>query len=190
MTENLAPLCPRYSSRTCVATSTEYTASTRPRARPLSFAAKGNQHRTSHWGVSLTLKPSRRTSDHWATRSQTRNATRPADDNQRAALPKNVVRGRLFSYNPRLLGNRLAVGQRTLDPLAEVRILVPQPDNLQAPPNATSSTKTMRMPAEIPSRKLQPSRRICTSQNQLPVLDHRTHRHPSCLPYRPSMTTS
>ena len=75
----------------------------------------------------LTLKPSRRTSDRWATQSQTRNAASPANDNKRGALARNVVRGRLFRYNPRLLGNRLAVGQRTLDPLAEVRILVPQP---------------------------------------------------------------
>ena len=75
----------------------------------------------------LTLKPSRRTSDRRATQSQTRNAASPADDNKRGALARNVVRGRLFRYNPRLLGNRLAVGQRTLDPLAEVRILVPQP---------------------------------------------------------------
>jgi hypothetical protein len=159
-----------------VATSTEYAASTRAGRKP--SPSQGERRRPSHipLGVLLTLKPSRRTSDHWATQSQTRNATRPADDNQRGALARNVVRGRLFSYNPSLLGNRLAVGQRTLDPLAEVRILVPQPDNLQAPPDATSSTKTTRMPAEIPSRKLQPSSRICASRNQLLVLDHRAHR--------------
>ena len=31
------------------------------------------------------------------------------------------------SYNFRVLGNRLAVGRRTLDPLGKVRILLPQP---------------------------------------------------------------
>ena len=88
-----------------------------------------------------------------------------------------VVTNRLFSYNPRLLGNRLAVGQRTLDPLAEVRILVPQPHSVQVPLNATNSTRTTRMPAEIPSRKLQPSTRICESQKHLPLPAHAAHRY-------------
>ena len=43
-----------------------------------------------------------------------------------ARLAGNLVSKRLFRYNPNVLGNRLAVGQRTLDPLAQVRILDPQ----------------------------------------------------------------
>ena len=81
----------------------------------------------------------------------------------------------LFRYNPRLLGNRLAVGQRTLDPLAQVRILVPQPDGSQVLADTMSSTITVIMPAEIPSRKLQPSKRTSLPQDY-PLLHAQTSR--------------
>jgi len=48
----------------------------------------------------------------------------------------------------------------------------------------------MRMPAEIPSRKLQPSRRIAAPQNHLLQSPRRACRQTSCLPCRSSMTTS
>jgi hypothetical protein len=59
-----------------------------------------------------------------------RGADLPIEENRniiRPAIAKYPIS--LISLTP-LLGVRLAVGQRTLDPYAEVRILDPQPDNL------------------------------------------------------------
>ncbi len=47
-------------------------------------------------------------------------------------MVSNPVRDRVdtgvnFSYNQITLGNRLVVGQRTLNPSTKVRILLPQP---------------------------------------------------------------
>jgi transcriptional regulator with XRE-family HTH domain len=124
--------------------------------------------------------------------SQVTHGKRPASEKVLGRLcrmlsndwPNDVVRASLFSYNPKLLGNRLAVGQRTLDPLAEVRILVPQPDTAQVLPDTMSSTITMIMPAETPSRKLQPSKRIRLPQNHHLLPAQRASRRTWYSPHR------
>ena len=69
--------------------------------------------------------------------SQVKNGKRPASDKvlsnpdvkQLLNVKQHEVDTRMStSYNKRVLGNSLAVGQRTLDPPGKVRILLPQPD--------------------------------------------------------------
>ena len=68
--------------------------------------------------------------------SQVKNGKRPAsgkvlsnpDVKQLLNVKQHEVDTRMStSYNKRVLGNSLAVGQRTLDPPGKVRILLPQP---------------------------------------------------------------